>query len=401
MLVCDLTTAAREHPELLARAFGATSAVSTKFGALAGAFAQLGAFVYVPAECASTEPVEIAYEAPAGASIFPYTVVLAERGSAATIVERCEGADGAFVCGVAEIVTEAGADIVYASCQQLAPTGRALFTRAARPGRDASVSWHCAELGAALAVADLSIAVENPGATAGVTAVFFPNHSQHVDVVSTVNHAVGDSTSETIVKSAGVDSGQARYLGNIRIAPGAQGSDASLRDDALLLSEKAHVDSVPALEIGANEVKAFHGATVGAIDAEQIFYMQHARHRTRRRRTDDRAGLFRTGHSAFSRPRRCANGFASRWRPNYRDAGTAGARCRRQAFRNRCGLSDSRSADLAGQTFGLPRFRGDFAKAAGRHRRAGRLLRSATTLTSTAESMRSPNARPPSTKPLA
>ena len=274
VLVCDLTTAAREHPELLARAFGATSAVSTKFGALAGAFAQLGAFVYVPAECASTEPVEIAYEAPAGASIFPYTVVLAERGSAATIVERCGGADGAFVCGVAEIVTEAGADIVYASCQQLAPTGRALFTRAARPGRDASVSWHCAELGAALAVADLSIAVENPGATAGVTAVFFPNHSQHVDVVSTVNHAVGDSTSETIVKSAGVDSGQARYLGNIRIAPGAQGSDASLRDDALLLSEKAHVDSVPALEIGANEVKAFHGATVGAIDAEQIFYMR-------------------------------------------------------------------------------------------------------------------------------
>ena len=75
------------------------------------------------------------------------------------------------------------------------------------------------------------------------------------------------------MKSAAVDSGQARYLGNIRIAVGAQGSDASLRDDALLLSEKAHVDSVPALEIGANEVKAFHGATVGALDAEQIFYM--------------------------------------------------------------------------------------------------------------------------------
>ncbi|MHB8230698.1 MAG: SufD family Fe-S cluster assembly protein, partial [Vulcanimicrobiaceae bacterium] len=68
-------------------------------------------------------------------------------------------------------------------------------------------------------------------------------------------------------------SGQARYLGNINIAAHAQGSNASLRDDALLLSKKAHVDSVPALEIAANDVKAYHGATVGALDEEQIFYM--------------------------------------------------------------------------------------------------------------------------------
>ena len=274
VLVCDLATAAAQHPDLLARALGATDLAATKFGALARAFAGLGAFVYVPADCANPEPVEIAYDAPAGASVFPYTVVLAERGAGATIVERCDGSDDAFVCGAAEIVTEAGARIAYASCQELAPSARAFFTRTAKPGRDASVSWHCAELGAALAVTDLSIAIENPGVTAEVTALFFPNGSQHVDAVSTVHHAAGDSTSETIVKSAAVDSGQARYLGNIRIAPGAHGSDASLRDDALLLSERAHVDSVPALEIGANEVKAFHGATVGALDAEQIFYMR-------------------------------------------------------------------------------------------------------------------------------
>jgi Fe-S cluster assembly protein SufD len=77
-----------------------------------------------------------------------------------------------------------------------------------------------------------------------------------------------------MVKSAATENGQARFLGNIRIAPHAQGSDARLRDDALLLSATAHVDSVPALEIGANDVKAYHGATVGAIDAEQIFYME-------------------------------------------------------------------------------------------------------------------------------
>ena len=76
-----------------------------------------------------------------------------------------------------------------------------------------------------------------------------------------------------MIKSAATGRGQARYLGNIRIAPHAQGTASSLRDDALLLSPGAHIDSVPALEIGANDVKAYHGATVGALDEEQIFYM--------------------------------------------------------------------------------------------------------------------------------
>jgi Fe-S cluster assembly protein SufD len=75
------------------------------------------------------------------------------------------------------------------------------------------------------------------------------------------------------VKSAAIGRGQARYLGNIRIVPHAQGTESSLRDDALLLSKRAHIDSVPALEIAANEVKAYHGATIGALDDEQIFYM--------------------------------------------------------------------------------------------------------------------------------
>jgi Fe-S cluster assembly protein SufD len=230
--------------------------------------------VYVPADAATDEPVVITYAIPDGASVFPYTVVLAERGARATIVERVEGGARAFVCGATEIVTGEGADVTYASCQQLAEDARCIQTRFAKPGRDATVSWACAELGAALTVSDLRVAIEQPGVRAHVTTLFFPRGSQHVDVISTIDHTVGESTSQTLVKSAAVDAGQARYLGNIRIAPRAQGSDASLRDDALLLSAKAHIDSVPALEIGANDVKAFHGATVGALDADQIFYMQ-------------------------------------------------------------------------------------------------------------------------------
>jgi Fe-S cluster assembly protein SufD len=274
VLVCDLATAAREHSKLLARAFGTTGIAASKFGALATAFAARGIFAYVPADHACDEPLVIRYHGPAGAAIFPWNVVLAERGARLTIVERLTAGVGAFVCGATEIVGEANADVTYAVLQQADDGARVISNRAARPGRDARFASSLADLGGELAAGDLRVSIEEPGADVRITALFFPRGAQHVDLVSTVEHRAGEATSETLVKSAAMERGQARFLGNIRIAPHAQGSDARLRDDALLLSPTAHVDSVPALEIGANDVKAYHGATVGAIDAEQIFYME-------------------------------------------------------------------------------------------------------------------------------
>ena len=274
IVVCDLATAAREHPELLARVLGKTRAAQTKFGALAAAFADGGTFVYVPADRACDDPVVIRYAAGAQAAIFPWTIVLVERGARVTIVERVTAQAGAFICGATEIVTGDHADLTYSTVQNLDDSARAIFSRAAAPGRDARVSLAAALLGGALSADELHVSIEHPGSETAISALFFPTGTQHVDVISTVHHLAGEATSDTLVKSAARDRGQARYLGNIRIAPHAQGSDARLRDDALLLSTTAHVDSVPALEIGANDVKAYHGATVGALDAEQIFYLQ-------------------------------------------------------------------------------------------------------------------------------
>ncbi len=274
VIICDLATAAREHPQLLARVFGTTAAGTTKFGALAHALLTNGVFAYVPPDHACDEPIAIHSHAAAGAAVFPWIVVLAERGARATIVERFTAETDAFVCGAVEIVTAENADVTYAALQHADDAARVIFSRAARPGRDARIAWALADIGAQLAAQDVRISIEEPGADAHLATVFFPRASQHVDFVSTVEHRAGEATSETIVKSAARERGQARFLGNIRIAPHAQGSDARLRDDALLLSPTAHVDSVPALEIGANDVKAYHGATVGALDADQIFYME-------------------------------------------------------------------------------------------------------------------------------
>ncbi len=274
VIACDLATAARKYPELLARAFGTSGIAASKFGALAYAFAGRGIFVYVPADHACDEPIVARYHAPAGVAIFPWSVVLAERGARITFVERITADAGAFVCGATEIVGAEHSDVTCAVLQDAHSEARVIVNRVARPGRDARIAWCIAELGGALAAGDLRVSIEEPGADARATALFFPRGTQHVDVISSMDHLAGEATSETLVKSAARERGQARFLGNIRIAPHAQGSDARLRDDALLLSATAHVDSIPALEIGANDVKAYHGATVGAIDAEQIFYME-------------------------------------------------------------------------------------------------------------------------------
>jgi Fe-S cluster assembly protein SufD len=274
IVACDLETAARERGALLDRAYGVTAVRSTKFGALATAYAGLGALVYVARGVAADEPIVITYSCADGQAIFPATVVLLEDGARATIVERFRAGAGALVCTTTELVTGNGSDITYVGVQTLPQDARILASRAALVQRDARVAWAFADLGAELAAASAESTIVGPGARVEVTALFFPSGDQHVDLVTSISHDVGNSTSDTIVKSAATQRGQARYLGNIRIAAHAQQSAASLRDDALLLSKQSHIDSVPALEIAANDVRAFHGATVGAIDREQIFYME-------------------------------------------------------------------------------------------------------------------------------
>jgi Fe-S cluster assembly protein SufD len=253
--------------------FGTTSARSSKFGALAAAFANRYAFVTVPKGVDVVDPIVITYRIGERGTLFPYTCIHAERGARATIVERIDGGKESFVCGITEVVSDEESDVAIASLQNLPGDARCFASRAALPGRDAAFSWATSDLGAALAVAQVDVDLFAPGAQTHLASIFFPRGAQHVDIRSTIDHRVGETVSTTTVKSAATGRGQARYVGNIRIAERARRSDASLRDDALLLSPTAHIDSVPALEINNNDVKAYHGATVGALDAETLFYM--------------------------------------------------------------------------------------------------------------------------------
>ncbi len=267
---------ARErHRAAFERSFGkAVDTRDDKFASLALAFASDGVFVDVPAGVVLDEPLAIGYEGGSSA-LFPYTLVSLGAGARITLVERIRTEPGApLVCGIAELVLGERSSLTYVVDQRADTKTRLLMTRRATLDADAQLHFSCAELGGMHAVSRFRSTERAPGGRTETVALFFSDGAQHVDIETETVHAAGNTSSATIVRSAGTGRGQGRYLGNIKILAEAHGADASLRDDALLLSEGAHIDSVPALEIAANDVRAFHGATVGAISEDELFYAE-------------------------------------------------------------------------------------------------------------------------------
>ncbi len=273
VVVTDMRTARARHAGLFAAAGRALESAPSKSGLLARALARNGAFVFVPSGVVLDAPILLEHQTDGGDE-FSHSLILAGAGAQFTAIERFFGETDRLVCALTEIVAADGAQVGYAAVAEHGAAATTLFTRRALCGAGASVELSVADLGDAY-VADSIVSTNGaPGGRTSLAALFFTSGEQHVDLASEVRHLVGNTTSETVVKSAGIGRGQGRYVGNIVIAANAHGSDASLRDDVLLLSKNAHVDSIPALEIAANDVKAFHGATVGSIDADELFYAE-------------------------------------------------------------------------------------------------------------------------------
>ena len=265
VIVTPFDRALREH---------AGASDTDRFGALADAFRNCGAFVSVPDDVVVEKPIQLVFATPDGSddAVFPRIVVVLGRGARATVIERHVGSADALVCGNVFVSASQGAELDYVAVQQAGENARVFMYRTGDCAADATVRFHVAELGGTLVRSVVDTKLSSRGARAETSALFFNTGFQHVDMSTTTTHVVGDTTSDTVVRSAASDRGQGRFVGNIAIVAGAHGADASLRDDALLLSKRAHIDSVPALEIAANDVKAFHGATVGSLDEEALFY---------------------------------------------------------------------------------------------------------------------------------
>jgi len=249
------------------------------FTALSAALAEDGALVRIPANTTIEEPIHIVFVSDTGALPLvshPRCLVFAGPGSRATIVESYVGilGDVYLTNAVTDIVLEEGAVVEHYKVQNEAETAFHIALLDVRQGRGSRFSSHSLALGGSTARHEVRVRLESEGAEVTLNGLYMPKNVQHLDNPTTIEHAAPHCTSRELYKGVVDGRGRGSFDGRIIVRPGAFKTDASQTNKNLLLSESAQVDTRPRLEIFADDVKCTHGAAVGQLDEEAVFYLR-------------------------------------------------------------------------------------------------------------------------------
>ena len=245
--------------------------------ALNTAFLQSGVFLWIPKNVKLERPLQITFVADAenGAS-FPRLLVVAEENSSATLIESFVSSNGGkyFTNAIAEIVVKDGAQLEHYRVQLESNNAYHVSTTSAELGRASRYETTSINLGAQLSRHDVSVVMEHEGAETAVDGLYMVGSDQHSDTHSVIDHKQPHCTSHQLYKGILDGNGRAVFNGKVFVREGAQKTDAQQTNKNLLLSDKARVDTKPQLEIYADDVKCAHGAAVGQIDPEELFYLE-------------------------------------------------------------------------------------------------------------------------------
>jgi Fe-S cluster assembly protein SufD len=276
LILTDLATAARQHPGLVRSALG--SVVGPEYGrfeALAAAAFQGGGFLRVPKGVVVSDPVHVTELFGGDAFQARRLLVVVEEGASVTIVDELEGGpdrDGR-IFSVAELIVGAHARVQFVTLQRLGSAVQAHLTQVARLGRGAHYTPVLASFGGALVKTNIGAILEGEGSESEMTGFLSAGGRQRFDH-HTLHHHVGRHTRSNLdYKTVLQGRSRSAYTGLIRIEKEAPYSEAYQENRNLLLSGYARVDSIPELEILTEEVQCTHGATVGPIDGEHLFYL--------------------------------------------------------------------------------------------------------------------------------
>jgi len=282
-VVRSLREALREEPQLLEPHLSRHASFERNaFTALNTAFLEDGAFVRIPRGTIAGEPVHLIFFSAADGEPMvshPRNLILAEANSQATIIETYiasvpEEAGVYFTNAVTEVVCEDGAVLEHYKVQRESLSAFHVQTIQATQGRASNFASHNVCLGAALARTDINVLFTAEGSECALNGLFLANGTQHVDNHTIIDHAKPRCTSRELYK--GILDGRSRgvFHGKIIVRQDAQKTDAVQTNKNLLLSREALVNSTPALEILADDVKCRHGSTIGQLDANSLFYLR-------------------------------------------------------------------------------------------------------------------------------
>ncbi|MDX9849754.1 MAG: Fe-S cluster assembly protein SufD [Anaerolineaceae bacterium] len=279
VVFCDLLTAEKQHPELLAKAIGKiVKPEEGKFSALTGALAQNGVFLYVPRNVIIDTPLHsLIWGAELDFAQISHIVAYLEQGASATYVlefaSQTESKGQSLITNNIEIYVGPEANFRFVELQSLGKHVWNFTHERVQVDRNGMLDWIFGAIGGHLTKNFAELDLISKGAVGKMSGFYFTDDNQHLDYDSQQNHLAANTTSDLLFKGALVDESRSVWQGMIYVAPGADKTDGYQANRNLLLGKQARADSIPGLEILANDVRCTHGATVGKIDAEQIFYL--------------------------------------------------------------------------------------------------------------------------------
>lgn len=277
VILVSLEEALRSHSDLMKRHWSKVVRPDEgKFEALAIAFTTHGAFLYIPS-VELREAIVLRWEGRiSGETIFPHLVIVTEANSHASVILERRSSDEekpGMVYGVIEALAGKDSRLDILSIQQYGRNVDSFVTQRVKLEQGAQVQTVLLGLGSRVAHTKTESILAGSGASAELLGFFFGEEDQHFSAHTLQDHQAPHTQSDLLFKSALRDHAQSVYYGLIRIQKGAQQTNAYQANRNLLLSKGAKADSVPVLEIEADDVRCTHGATVGPVDEEQKFYL--------------------------------------------------------------------------------------------------------------------------------
>lgn len=278
VIFSSLEDAVRTHPQIVEKYLHKLVAPnSDKFAALHTALWSGGVFLYVPEGVTVELPVHAVYrlETP-GALALGHTLIVAERGSNVRYIEEFHSghAEGQGLhSGVIEVAVGEDAKVEFTSMQEWGRNVYSFATRYATVASRGLMHWVIGEVGAKLVKAHAETQLLGKGAKTLTRGICFTDSEQHFDNTSNTHHAAEDTFGDILFKGALRDVSRLGFEGIIKVDHGAQKTDSYLTMNTLFLSEGARASSIPGLEILADDVRCSHGATVGTVLEEQVFYL--------------------------------------------------------------------------------------------------------------------------------
>jgi Fe-S cluster assembly protein SufD len=280
VIFTSLAEALEKHSNLLREHFMTQPARlgSAKFAALHKSLVRAGTFLFVPRNVEIRAPFEVFHFVEGDcASVYPHTLIIADDNSKVTFVEHfvsSNSIDRGFACGVNDLVLRPGSKLTYVSVQEWSQNFTSVQINSTIAARDAAAVNLALNFGGRYSRLESISRMIDSGARSDMLAITVARGDQEFDQRTLQDHLKADTTSDLLYKNVLNDRARTIFSGLIKVERGAHRTDAYQKVRNLLLSEDAEANSMPGLEILADDVRCTHGATSGQIEPEELFYLK-------------------------------------------------------------------------------------------------------------------------------